>query len=63
MLCYLPVSLCAGASPPASVCIGRGKVLTLALWDEKRILLRIGHQFGIGEDSTPLKLLVRQPVN
>mmetsp|Transcript_56397 Transcript_56397/g.134643 ORF Transcript_56397/g.134643 Transcript_56397/m.134643 type:complete len:987 (-) Transcript_56397:208-3168(-) len=27
------------------------QVLTLSQWDETHILLRIGHQFGIGEDS------------
>ncbi|CAE7840742.1 unnamed protein product [Symbiodinium sp. CCMP2592] len=27
------------------------QVLTLSRWDETHILLRIGHQFGIGEDS------------
>ena len=26
------------------------EVLTLSQWDETHILLRIGHQFGIGED-------------
>eukprot|EP00438_Fugacium_kawagutii_P014619 Skav210590 [mRNA] locus=scaffold3272:261960:281327:+ [translate_table: standard] len=27
------------------------EILTLASWDEKTVLLRIGHQFGVDEDS------------
>ena len=42
----------AGVSEPLSA----EEVLTLSQWDEMHILLRIGHQFGIGEDIVPLLL-------
>ncbi|CAE7198223.1 unnamed protein product [Symbiodinium natans] len=40
-----PFSALPGSLPPSL------QVITLAPWDDTHILLRIGHQFGIGEDS------------
>ncbi|CAE7688933.1 unnamed protein product [Symbiodinium pilosum] len=55
---YLPVQPFFGqGSPSRSFSAMQGalppnlEVLTLAQWDDEHILLRIGHQFGLGEDS------------
>lgn len=35
------------------------QILTLASWDEKTVLLRIGHQFGVDEDRCSAEGMVR----
>ena len=40
----------------------RRQLLTLAAWDEKSWLLRIGHQFGLGEEMGEIECLAVREV-